>query len=269
MSAVLVPNESKTGRDTGVRLWRWTRDAYHRADEQGWFNRQKVELLDGKVWIKHPGPADRVFPDEIGLGVVSWRWSREQFYEAAEIGILNPNDRLELIFGRVYQQLPHGDLHSMGIDAAAEAVRTAFPIGFYFREQRPLALSTDGAPEPDLLVVPGSWRDYPHAPTQADAVLLVEVSDSTLRYDRTEKAADYAEAGVADYWISNLQNRTLEVRRSPAPAPGNPYGFDYQDVSVYTEEDSVAPLAAPETLIRVADFLPPVRRNESASDDAL
>lgn len=119
-------------------------------------------------------------------------------------------------------------------------------------------LSTDGEPESDVLVVRGSWEDYIQHPTQADVVLLIEISDTTLRFDRNQKAALYAEAGLDDYWLLNINNRTLEVRRDPAPLPSNPAVHAYQSVTIYTELDSAAPLHLPQSDIPIVKLLPPL-----------
>ena len=223
MSAMLIPNASPQGEDTGVRLWRWTPESYQRAITLGWFAPSHTRLIDGEVYLETP--VSSANGGHAGNELILWRFDRSHYYAAGENGIFAPEARLELIFGRVYLQLPHGDLHAMGIDAAVEAVRAAFPTNFYFREQRPLSLSADGAPEPDLLVVPGTWRDYVHAPMQDDVALLVEIPDTTLRYDRTEKAALYAEAGIADYWISNLQKSHVGSSAQPVSHARQPFRF--------------------------------------------
>lgn len=105
-------------------------------------------------------------------------------------------------------------------------------------------------PEPDVLVTPGTPDDYSAGPpTAAESLLVVEVSDSSLRQDHGRKAETYAKAGVADYWIVNLKSRTLEVRRQPE-------NDEYVSLDVYTENEPVAPLAAPQANVRVADLLP-------------
>ena len=89
--------------------------------------------------------------------------------------------------------------------------------------------------------------------------MLVEVSDTTLHYDQNGKAMLYAEAGIADYWLLNLQNRTLEVRREPEQTAE---GFGYRQLTVYTEAESAVPLSAPQSSVLVADLLPPQTQTE-------
>ena len=82
------------------------------------------------------------------------------------------------------------------------------------------------------------------------------VSDTTLSYDRNRKASLYARAGIADYWILNLVNGQLEVRRQPVPNPTKRYWFDYDEVTILHNRDSVVPLCRPQVRIPVHDLLP-------------
>jgi len=117
------------------------------------------------------------------------------------------------------------------------------------------ALDDESEPEPDVAVVPGSFRDYisghPSRP-----VLLIEVSESSLALDRDHKGSLYARAGLADYWIVNLIDRVLEVHREPTPDPAASFAWHYQSVEVLGPEASVSPLASPGAHIRVIDLLP-------------
>src|SRR5262249_46272485 len=94
----------------------------------------------------------------------------------------------------------------------------------------------------------------PDNPTSA--LLLVEVSDTTLAYDRSTKASLYARAGIADYWTVNLVDRQVEVRRNPVPDPSQPYGFRYADEIILSPAHFVSPLAARQAQIPGADLLP-------------
>jgi Uma2 family endonuclease len=119
-----------------------------------------------------------------------------------------------------------------------------------------LDLSPHSVPDPDLAVVPGTPRSYMTASNPTTALLIVEVSESTLPYDRRAKASLYAAAGIADYWIVNLVQRQLEVHRDPVADTAQPYGFRYASRSILDPADVVAPLAAPQARITVADLLP-------------
>lgn len=201
-------------------------------------------------------PHAMISVEDEDTGEVLRLYTRQEFYQAIDMGWFN-NEKVELIHGKAYTKRPMKPLHTMGIRACAETLTTVFGTRFDVRQQMPVVLATDGEPLPDLLVVPGSWRDYIQHPTQADVLLIVEVSDTTLSLDRNEKAALYAEAGIPDYWLMNMQNRTLEVRREPSALPNAPYGFGYLALAVYSEQETVTPLSLSHVEIRVSDLLPP------------
>ena len=163
-------------------------------------------------------------------------------------GIIGEDERLELIGGRIVAMSPEGALHAGAIDLAADALRRVFAAGHTVRIQHPLAIDPDDEPEPDIAVVRGSPRDHladhPH-----EAVLVVEVAESSLEYDRGGKAHLYARAGFADYWIINLIDRRLEVHRDPKIG-------GYSSILSLTSEDEIAPLAASSSRIAVATLLP-------------
>ncbi len=177
-------------------------------------------------------------------------WSRQEFERASEVGLFRPDERLELIEGEIVSKMaPQKSPHSAGISAAEEALRRIVPQGHYIRVQMPLALGDFSEPEPDVAVVVGSFRDYvDQHPTTA--VLVVEVADTTLAYDRTTKAALYARAGIPEYWIVNLQDRVVEVHREPAAMAEQPLGHHYRSITRRAPGESVAPG------VQVDDLLP-------------
>ena len=179
-------------------------------------------------------------------------WTRAEYYRAAEVGLFGADERLELIEGEVFAKAsPQRAPHSTSVRAVTEALVDAFGDGYEVRAQLPLTLSDRSEPEPDVLVAPGSWRDYEtQHPGPNETLLLAEVSDSTLKYDSTRKAALYADAGIREYWIVNLGERTLEVRRDPSP------GVGYTIVTILNEDAACAPLAAPNAVILISDLLP-------------
>jgi Uma2 family endonuclease len=106
-----------------------------------------------------------------------------------------------------------------------------------------------------VCVVAGGPRDY-LAAHPAWPVLVVEVAESSLAFDRRDKGSIYARAGLADYWIVNLAERVLEVRRDPGPETDAPHGWAYRSVQILPPLAVIAPLAAPAAPIAVADLLP-------------
>ena len=176
------------------------------------------------------------------------RWTRREYERLGEAGVFRPDERLELVNGIVYQRPAQDSWHSGTIQAAQEALRRVLTAGFDLRIQMPLALDSLSEPVPDLAVVAGHWRDYLSAhPTTA--VLAVEVSASSARFDREEKRLLYAAAGISEYWILYVKTKQLEVLRDPQDG-------DYRSRKLLKPGDQVAPLAASGSSIRVADLLP-------------
>jgi Uma2 family endonuclease len=180
------------------------------------------------------------------------RWTREEYYRMGDLGWFH-GQRVELIEGEIMVLSPQNWPHTSTVARVGEVLQRLLGSNFWVRMQFPLNLSTS-EPEPDVSVVAGKLEDYSDHPTTA--VLVVEVSDSTLAYDRTRKASLYARAGIADYWIVNLVNNQVEVYRDPRPDPSQPYGHGYASVSTLVPPTTVNLLAAPQVSLAVADLLP-------------
>jgi Uma2 family endonuclease len=182
------------------------------------------------------------------------KWKRVEYDRLIECGFFRPDDAVELVGGQLIVAEPQGNRHATSIRAVEEALRTALGAGWEVRTQLPVALDDESEPEPDVTVVPGSFRDYAAA-HPSRPLLVVEVSESTLAFDRAHKGSLYARAGLADYWIVNLVDRVLEVFREPTRDPDTVFGWRYQSALVHGLEASVSPLAAPNAVVRVADLM--------------
>jgi Uma2 family endonuclease len=183
------------------------------------------------------------------------RWRRVEYERLIETGLLRPGDPVELLGGQLIVAEPQGSRHFAAIQAAEAALRTAFGPGWQVRGQGPLAVDEESEPEPDVAVVPGSFRDYVAGHPSRPALVL-EVSDSSLSFDREHKGSLYARAGVADYWIVNLVDHVIEVYREPAPDLAAPFGWRYRSVALLGPDASVSPLALPSARIGVVTLLP-------------
>jgi Uma2 family endonuclease len=162
---------------------------------------------------------------------------------------------VELIEGKVVEMSPIRSLHTTGVGIVARALEAALGEGRHARVQQPLDIGELSEPEPDVALVRGDLRDYrDNHPTTA--LVVVEVAESSLEYDRSEKASLYARAGIPEYWVENLIDDQLEVYRDPAPDSLQPHSFGYRDVQVLKRGDTVSPLAAPHATIAVTDLLP-------------
>ena len=183
-----------------------------------------------------------------------YRWSREQFFQMLELGWFQ-DERVELIGSEVIEMAAQLDLHLASVTLTGDALRAAFGSGYWVRIQGSLDLSPHGIPSPDLAVTPGSPQGAPRTISKS-ALLVVEVSDTTVAYDRYHKMSLYAVSGIADYWIVNLVQRQLEVYRDPVADSTQLFGFRYNSRTILDPPDKVSPLAAPQASITVADLLP-------------
>jgi Uma2 family endonuclease len=177
----------------------------------------------------------------------SRNFSRREYDKMIDAGILGEDEHVELVAGRIVEMSPEGPLHAGTIDLCAEILRRLFGADYTVRVQHPLVVDPDGEPEPDLAVVKGGPREH-LADHPREAVLVVEVAESSLEYDRREKALLYARAGFPEYWIVNLRARAVEVHRDPAPD-------GYRTVSSLGADAAISPLEAG-AIVRVGALLP-------------
>ena len=185
------------------------------------------------------------------------RWTRDEFYRMVEDGYFD-GQRAELIGGEVLVMSPQNPPHFSEIKRIETQLQFVFDKGFWIRTQGPLSLGLDSDPEPDLAVVKGTFEDFSNShPTSA--LLIVEVADTTLDYDRGRKASLYASAGIADYWIVNLRDHQLEVCRKPVRERSQPFGFRYDQITILKSGRKITPLAKPKSVLSVGKLLPPER----------
>ncbi|WP_306296772.1 Uma2 family endonuclease [Candidatus Entotheonella palauensis] len=182
------------------------------------------------------------------------RWTREEYYRMGELGLFR-GQRVELIDGAVMVLSPQGPSHATSVERVRKALEASLGAGVWVRTQLPVDFGTHSEPEPDISVVSGSLEDYTSA-HPVTALLIVEVSDTTLSYDRNNKASLYAHAGITDYWIVNLVNRQLEIRRQPVVNPNTVHGFDSAEITILRGGDTVSPLCRPQTQLSIAELLP-------------
>ncbi len=182
------------------------------------------------------------------------RWTREEYYRLADDGWFQA-DRVELINGEILVVSPQSYPHATAIHLVYGLLSELFDKGYAVRMQVPLIAGPRTEPEPDISVVAGSWRDYQDHPRAA--LLIVEVSNTTLTFDTSTKASLYASMGVPDYWVLDIENRLLLVHRQPTADDKAQFGHRYQQVQTLDEQAQVSPLEKPAAKLDVADMLPP------------
>lgn len=176
------------------------------------------------------------------------RWTRAEYEHMVEVDGFPQEARVELLDGEIVDMSPQKSLHASACDLAEAALRLCAFDDAYIRTQKPLAIDATSEPEPDIAVVPGTARDYVYV-HPSTALLVVEVADSSLDYDRTRKASVYARNGVPEYWILNLRDRVLEVYRQPDADA-------YRLSDALRTDTTVTPLASPGCAVAVRDLLP-------------
>jgi len=182
------------------------------------------------------------------------RWRRVEYERLVDLGLFEPGERLELLDGILVVREPQNAPHATAMRAVQEALRRAFGAGWDVRPQLPVALDDDSEPEPDVAVVPGSYRDYRGAHPSRPA-LVVEIADATVTADR-RKGGLYARAGVPEYWIVNLMDEVLEVYRRPTTSEPSRFGWAYAETQMVRRGDVFTPRAAPSGPVAVDDLLP-------------
>jgi Uma2 family endonuclease len=161
-----------------------------------------------------------------------FRLDTDRYHRMIDAGILREDDKVELLNGLLVQQMPQGINHRYTIELLAELLLTRLGSAFSVPTQLPIQLADGTEPEPDLVVtLPRSQRGRGH-PTADQVFLVVEIAESSLKTDRTDKLAIYARAELSDYWIVNLIDKQIEVHTDPS-------GNGYQTIDVYRAGDSI------------------------------
>src|SRR5436190_9711562 len=119
------------------------------------------------------------------------RWSRIEYERLIDLGIFHEDERLELLGGNLVVREPQGDQHALAIEMCHDALRAALGPGWRVRVQLPVALDDESEPEPDVSVAQGSLRDLRGRSIPSRPVLIVEVAESSLAFDRRDKGSLY------------------------------------------------------------------------------
>lgn len=161
-----------------------------------------------------------------------------EYFRMGEAHVFAHDARLELMEGEIVEMAPIGSAHAAVVDTLAELLREVAP-GAMVRVQNPLTLGERSAPQPDVVLLrPRADRYYNSHPVAADALLVVEVADTTLKYDLEVKRALYARAGVAELWVVDIDRRELNVFREPQ------LGYSIHIVLTASDNAAVAALGA-------------------------
>jgi Uma2 family endonuclease len=171
---------------------------------------------------------------------------RVEYNQLVKLGFFE-DEKVELLYGLLVTMSPQGNEHLFVIRRLTKLSMFALGDRAEIQGQGPVAASDESEPEPDVAVLPvGDYLDD----YAAHCHLVVEVANSSRKKDLGLKAHLYAEMGVLDYWVVDIQRRAVVVHRAPV-------GDHYEDVRALTSGAEIALLAFPDIVVRVDDVLPP------------
>ncbi|HVC33433.1 MAG TPA: Uma2 family endonuclease [Chloroflexota bacterium] len=177
------------------------------------------------------------------------RFTVDEYYRLAEVGILREDERVELVDGEIIVMSPIGRLHAADVDRLGDLFVITFRDSAQVRVQNPLRLDEHSEPQPDVMLLrrkPDFYRSG--HPRPEDVLLLVEVADSTLAYDREVKLPLYARFGIPEVWLLDVENDAIVAHRDPSPD-------GYRTRLIVRRGASLAPLAFPGRELAVAEML--------------
>ena len=179
--------------------------------------------------------------------VETHRWTRQQYEQMVDAGVLTTEDRVELIDGQIVPMSSQNSRHATAATQLVHLLMRSSPSTHHVRSQVPLALGEHSEPEPDVMVVEGPPSAYATGhPTHA--ILVIEVAEASLSKDREQKRLLYARHGIPEYWIVNLVDQHLEVYRDPASG-------DYKSKTTLERDEAITPPFA-DTSLSVEQLIP-------------
>lgn len=188
--------------------------------------------------------------------VLTKRFTIAEYDRLAELGFFNEDDRVELIRGEIISMVSKGKPHSVCETRLERELFKLVGERATLRGQQPIIISDYSEPEPDRVIVKNRPDDYlSNHPTPNDILLLIEIADSSLKYDQEVKLPLYAEAGIADYWIFNLVENQLEYYSEPLHDFQGKFG--YRKKLIYLANESVYLPCFPDLVLDLSKVFPP------------
>ena len=183
------------------------------------------------------------------MEVARYRFTVAEFLRMAEVGLLAEDDRVELVQGEIVELSPINVAHASTVSRLLAVLTRVLGQRVILSVQNPVQLDNESLPQPDIaLLRPRDDFYSTHHPGPEDVFLLVEVSDTTLNYDRRTKSMLYGAAGIIEYWIVNLSEQRIEVYREPQ-------SDGYRTTTRYAPGETLSPLAFPGVDIDTAEIL--------------
>ncbi|MCF4970252.1 Uma2 family endonuclease [Nostoc sp. CMAA1605] len=177
-------------------------------------------------------------------------WNVDEYHRMLETGIITANERVELIAGQVIPMSAKNPPHAATTLCASDYLKRLLAEVALVRVQDPVQLSQYSEPEPDIAIVRIEPRKYiDHHPTPNEVFLLIEVADTTLETDRRQKAPLYAQAGISEYWILDVNKFQVYVFREPS-------GGGYKQEFILGENATLSLIALPEIEVEISQLFP-------------
>ncbi len=174
-----------------------------------------------------------------------------EYHRMIEANVFNENARIERIKGVLVKMSPKGKRHAATTNHVTKLFYQLLGDRIIVHNQNPILFDDSTEPEPDIaLLVPREKEYFDRLPTPADVLLIIEVSDTTLKYDRDTKSLLYARSGIAQYIVLNVKTREITDMREPSPE-----GYRY--LKILRSDERFNLVAFPEIEIKVGDLLPP------------
>lgn len=175
---------------------------------------------------------------------VRLRFSVDEYYKMIELGLLKDCEKAEIIDGELVKKMTIGDRHAAAVNALNLFFVKSVPESILVSIQNPLRITDFDEPEPDLVLADLTKYDGKRHPRANEAILVIEVSDSTLKYDRDVKLSLYADAEIQEVWIVNLINNIVEVHQQPRAGI-------YQLAKIFNPGEAIRSSVLPEIRIDV------------------
>jgi Uma2 family endonuclease len=192
-----------------------------------------------------PGAYNGLMPIEL----IRRRFTADEYHRMAEAGVLREHDRVELIEGEIVEMTPIDPRHGAVVDRLNHTLTRACGDRAIVRVQGSIRLGLRSEPQPDVVLLRPRSDFYETAvPGPESVLLLIEVAETSLPYDREIKLRLYARAGVPEVWLVDLVRNEVEIHREPTPE-------GYRRGETLGPGDRLAPMALPEVSLSPAQFL--------------
>jgi len=189
------------------------------------------------------------------MSLTTKRFTLAEYHRLAELGFFGEDDRVELIKGEIFQMAAKGKSHSTFNRRLIRELSKLLGSSATLQSQDPIVIFNHSEPEPDIAILRNRPDDYLSAhPTASDILLVIEIADSSLKYDQEVKLPLYAEAGIFDYWLFNLVDNYLECYSDPVQDSQGKFGYRLK--LIFLPNESVSLPCFPDLFIDLSKVFP-------------